>query len=340
MTTGPDTVCKSLWKEEGKMKKKVLFGLIAMALLAFPLCVDGTPATRGMIDPIVSTQWLADNMSFPNLVILDVRAPDSYVKGHIPGAINLPGLGNFYLCLFAPDCGLWMEVPEEGALLTTLGNAGITGDSLVVVVGRTVDPFASYAIADAARVAATILYAGVENVAILNGGYDKWAAEGKTTSTVAVKPTAVRYTGAVDKAMFVSKDYVEGKIGKSIIVDSRDPEFYFGVGMEPFYTRAGHIPGAKCLPSPWFWTFAKDKKGVVTYGTWKDTNLAREMASAVLGEDTSKEIIAYCGVGGYTSSLWFVLHEVIGYTNVKMYDGSMQEWTADPKAPVVKYRYE
>jgi thiosulfate/3-mercaptopyruvate sulfurtransferase len=340
MTTGPDTVCKSLWKEEKKMKKKVLFGLIAMALLAFPLCVDGTPATRTMIDPIVSTQWLADNMSFPNLVILDVRAPDNYAKGHIPGAINLPGLGNFYLCLFAPDCGLWMEVPEEGALLATLGNAGITGDSLVVVVGRTVDPFACYAIADAARVATTILYAGVENVAILNGGYDKWAAEGKTTSTVAVKPTAVTYTGAVKKAMFVSKDYVEGKIGKSIIVDSRDPEFYFGIGMEPFYTRAGHIPGAKCLPSPWFWILTADKKGVVTYGTWKDINLAREMASAVLGEDTSEEIIAYCGVGGYTSSLWFVLHEVIGYTNVKMYDGSMQEWTADPKAPIVKYRYE
>jgi thiosulfate/3-mercaptopyruvate sulfurtransferase len=346
--TKSNTICKTLWNEEKQMEKKLLFALIVSGLIALPLFVACTlttlttptsPPTRAMIDPIVSTQWLADNRSFPNLVILDIRAPDNYAKGHIPNAINVPSLGNWYLNLFCKEFP-WMEVPEEGALLTTLGNAGITGDSLVVVVGRTVEPFARYAIADAARVATTILYAGVENVAILNGGYNKWAAEGKTTSTVAATPTAATYTGAVSKTMFVSKDYVEGKIGKSIIVDGRDPEFYFGVGMEPFYTRAGHISGAKCLPSPWFWTLTKDKKGVVTCGTWKDINQAREIASVVIGEDASGEIIAYCGVGGYASSLWFVLHEVIGYTNVKIYDGSMQEWTADPEAPLVKYECE
>ena len=331
------------------MREKLVFGCLLSVLVALPLCLACTlkslttapvPPTRPLIDPIVSTQWLGDNMSFPNLLILDIRAPENYAKGHIPGAINVTGLGNFYLCLFAPDCGLWMEVPEEKALLATLGNAGITGNSLVVVVGRTTDPFAPYAVADAARVAATILYAGVENVAILNGGYDKWEAEGKTTSTVAVTPTAVTYTGAVNKEMFVSKDYVEEKIGKSTIVDGRDPDFYFGIGIEPFYTRAGHIPSAKNLPAPWFWTFAKNKKGVITYGTWKDAHVIREMASAVIGEDASEEIVAYCGVGGYASSLWFVLHEVAGYTDVKLYDGSMQEWTADPEAPLVKYTCE
>jgi thiosulfate/3-mercaptopyruvate sulfurtransferase len=352
MISRPTTVFESLWKEEKQMKKQSLFGLIVLALVAVPLCITCTttapkapkafitPPTRTMIDPIVSTQWLGDNMSFPNLLILDVRAPDNYAKGHIPGAINVPGLGNFYLCLFAPDCGLWMEVPEEKALLATLGNAGITGNSLVVVVGRTTDPFAPYAVADAARVAITLLYAGVENVAILNGGYDKWEAEGKTTSNVAVTPTAVAYTGAVNKEMFVSKDYVEGKIGKSTIVDGRDPNAYFGLVHGPWAKKAGHIPGAKCLPSPWFWSFTKDKKGAITYGTWKDISLAREMAFAVLGEDTSKEIIAYCGVGGNASALWFVLHEVVGYTDVRLYDGSIQEWTADPGAPLVKYTCE
>ena len=328
------------------MKKKLLFGLLVLVLVGLLLSVACTlkslttpltPPTRALIDPIVSTQWLSDNRGFPNLVILDVRAPQNYAKGHIPNAINLPGLGSFYLCLFDPNCGLWMELPEEGALLATIGNAGITGDSVVVVVGRTTDPFAPYAVADAARVATTLVYAGIENVALLNGGYDKWAAEGRATSTATVTPTAVTYTGAVNKEMFVSKDYVEEKIGKSIIVDGRDPDFYYGIGIEPFYTRAGHIPSAKNLPAPWFWTFAKDKKGVITYGTWKDAHVIREMASAVIGEDASEEIIAYCGVGGYASSLWFVLHEVVGYTDVKIYDGSMQEWTADPEAPLVKY---
>ncbi|UCF73841.1 MAG: sulfurtransferase [Deltaproteobacteria bacterium] len=320
------------------MKKKVLCGSILMALLAFPLCVDGSPATRA-IEPLVSTQWLEDHIDTPNLVILDVRAPDNYAKGHIPGAINVPGLGNFYVNLFCKEVP-WMELPEQGALFTTIGNAGITGNSLVVVVGRTVEPYAGYALADAARVAITLLYAGIENVAILNGGYDKWAAEGKTTSTVPVTPTALPYTGVVNKAMFVPKGYVEDKIGKSVIVEAREADVYFGLIQEPWTQRAGHIPSAKCLPSPWLWTFAKDKNGVVTYGTWKDCNVAKEMASAVLGKDASQEIIVYCGVGGYASPLYFVLTQAIGYTNVKIYDGSMQEWSADPKAPVVKYKYE
>jgi thiosulfate/3-mercaptopyruvate sulfurtransferase len=331
------------------MKKKLLFGLLVLALVALPLCVactlktlttPPTPPTRALIDPIVSTQWLGDNRSFPNLVILDVRAPDNYAKGHIPDAINVPGLGNFYLCLFDPNCGLWMELPEDGALLTNIGNAGITGDSLVVVVGRTVEPYAPYAVADAARVAITLLYAGVKNVALLNGGYDKWAAEGRATSTVPVTPTAVTYTGAVNKAMFVTKDYVEAKIGKSLLVEARDADIYFGIIQEPWTKRAGHIPSAKCLPSPWLWTFAKDEKGAITYGTWKDANVIREMALAVLGEDASEEIIVYCGVGGYASPMWFALTQMVGYANAKIYDGSMQEWSADPNAPVVKYRYE
>ena len=331
------------------MKKKLLFGLLVLVLVGLLLSVACTlkslttpltPPTRALIDPIVSTQWLSDNRGFPNLVILDVRAPENYAKGHIPNAINLPGLGSFYLCLFDPNCGLWMELPEEGALLATIGNAGITGDSIVVVVGRTTDPFAPYAVADAARVATTLVYAGIENVALLNGGYDKWAAEGRATSTATVTPTAVTYTGAVNKGMFVTKDYVEGKIGKSVIVDARDADAYFGIVQEPWAKRPGHIPSAKCLPSPWLWTFAKDKNGAITYGTWKDANEIREMARAVLGEDASQEVIVYCGVGGYAGTTWFALSQMVGYTNAKIYDGSIQDWTADPNAPVVKYRCE
>ena len=331
------------------MKKKLLFGLLVLVLVGLLLSVACTlkslttpltPPTRALIDPIVSTQWLSDNRGFPNLVILDVRAPQNYAKGHIPNAINLPGLGSFYLCLFDPNCGLWMELPEEGALLATIGNAGITGDSVVVVVGRTTDPFAPYAVADAARVATTLVYAGIENVALLNGGYDKWAAEGRATSTATVTPTAVTYTGAVNKGMFVTKDYVEGKIGKSVIVDARDADAYFGIVQEPWAKRPGHIPSAKCLPSPWLWTFAKDKNGAITYGTWKDANEIREMALAVLGEDASQEVIVYCGVGGYAGTTWFALSQMVGYTNAKIYDGSIQDWTADPNAPVVKYRCE
>jgi thiosulfate/3-mercaptopyruvate sulfurtransferase len=330
------------------MEKKLLFGLLSLALAMLSLCVicntmtlaNPTNQPTRAIAPIVSTQWLEDNIDTPNLVILDARTSDNYAKGHIPGSINVPGLGNFYLCLFAPDCGLWMELPEEGALLKTVGNAGIADNSLVVVVGRTVDPFAAYAVADAARTAITLLYAGVKNVALLSGGFDKWAAEGKKTTTVPATPTPVTYPGVVDKAMFVTKDYLEKKIGKSTIVEAREPDIYYGIIQEPWTTRAGHIPSAKNLPAPWFWAFAKDKKGIVTFGTWKDVNEIREMALAVIGENTSQEIIVYCGVGGYASPVWFALTQMIGYGNVKLYDGSMQEWSADPNAQVIKYRYQ
>jgi thiosulfate/3-mercaptopyruvate sulfurtransferase len=327
------------------MRRKLLFVWMVLVLFALPLCVScavknvPTPPTRA-ITPIVTTHWLARNMDTPNLVILDVRAPNNYAKGHIPGSINVPGLGNFYLCLFAMDCGLWMELPEEAALLKTIGNAGITGDSHVVVVGRTVDPYAAYAVADAARTAITLIYAGVKNVALLSGGYDKWAADGNKTSTRPVKPKPVTYDGAVDEAMFVTKDYVEEKIGKSTLVEARDADIYYGINQEPWTARAGHIPSALNLPSPWFWYFQHDKRGAIKYGAWKDVNVIKEMALAVVGEDASQEIIVYCGVGGYASPMWFALTQIAGYDNVKIYDGSMQEWSADPNAEVIKYRYQ
>jgi thiosulfate/3-mercaptopyruvate sulfurtransferase len=328
------------------MKKNLLLFSLALLLVTslavFAIgCGGGEPPTppSRAVDAIVSTAWLETNIDNPDLVILDNRDPTYYTAGHIPGAINVPGLGNFYLYLFSEEVP-WMELPGDGALFTTIGNAGITGDSIVVVVGRTIDPLAGFAVADSARIAITLLYAGVENVTILDGGYDKWVAEGKDTSTVAVTPTAVTYTGVVDEAMFVSKDYVEDKMGESTLVSARDPNVYYGIELEPWTVRAGHIPTAKNLPSPWLWTFTLDEDGVITYGTWKDTDTLREMAFAVLGEDASEEIIVHCGVGGYASPLWYVLTQMIGYTNVKIFDGSMQEWTADPEAPVNKYQYQ
>ena len=320
------------------MKNTFLFGLVFTAIMTLPLYADCAQPKR-VVDPFVSTQWLADNMGNKSLVLLDVRAPDTYSKGHIPGAANFPGLGNFYVNLFSKETP-WMELPEKKALFATIGKAGITGDSIVVIVGRTAGPMAVYAIADATRVAITLLYAGIDNVAILDGGFDKWASEGKPTSTDPVQPNSRTYDGNEDKAMFVTKEYVEKVIGKSILVDARDSDAYFGLTQAPWEKRGGHIPTAKSLPSPWLWDLIKDKDGVLTYGIYKDSNVAREMASSVIGKDMGKEIIVYCGVGGYASTMYYMLTQVAGYKDVKIFDGSMQVWTDDPKAPVIKYQYQ
>ena len=283
------------------------------------------------VSPLVSTDWLGANIGDPKLVILDVRISDDYVAGHIPNAVNVPFVVPFSAWITMKD-DLLLELPDKADLFNAIGSAGIKSDSLVVVVGGAGDTFA---LAGITRVADTLLYAGVKNVAILDGGYDKWVKEGKTVSTEPVMPTLVAYTGEVNEAMFVSKDYVAKKIKKSVIADARDADVYFGVRLEEAWTsRLGHIPSAKSLPAPWLWTFAE---GV---GTYKNIDELREMASGIIGKDASKEIIVYCGVGGYASTAWFVLQEVLGYTNVKVYDGSAQEWTRDPEAPVVRYRWE
>jgi thiosulfate/3-mercaptopyruvate sulfurtransferase len=328
-------------------KKKVIFGVTALMLVALlvPFCAacpgtptPPTPPTRA-IDPFVSTQWLANNIDTPGLVLLDVRDAPFYEAGHIPGSPNLPALGNLYLCLFEMDCGLWMERPTDAELFTAIGSAGITADSTVVVIGRTVEPYAPYAVADAARAAITLIYAGVEDVTLLSGGYDKWAAEGRATTTAPVTPTAVTYTGTADAAMFVSMDYVASKVGKSTLVEGRECDIYYGIIQEPWTTRAGHIPTAKNLPAPWFWATTVDDAGVTTYIEWNDVSAITEMATTVLGNDGDEEIISYCGVGGYAAPVWYVLTQVVGYRNVKIYDGSMQEWSADPSKQVNKYKY-
>lgn len=328
------------------MKKKLLLIPLAL-LLVLSLVAIGCPATppsppARAIDAIVSTQWLEDNIGNPNLVILDVREPDYYTAGHIPGSVNVPAFPNWVVNVPGEEWP-WMELPEEGALFTTIGNAGITGDSTVVVIARTVDSPSGPApsgVTFAGRVAVTLIYAGVENVTMLDGGYDLWAVEERAISTEPVTPTAVTYTGVVDEAMFVLKDYVEDKVGKSTLVDTREADMYYGIEQDPSSERAGHIPTAKNLPAPWFWEATVDEAGVTTCMTWKDTSAISEIALTVLGEDASEEIIVYCGVGGYASPVWYVLTQVVGYTNVKFYDGSMQEWTADPEAPVAKYKYE
>ena len=114
---------------------------------------------------------------------------------------------------------------------------------------------------------------------------------------------------------------------------------------------AGHIPTAKSLPTPWLWNLNLDASGTgVIYATYKDVDILREMASGVVSRYMFsrhmfgwrvffKEIIVYCGIGGYASTSYFVLSEVLGYKNVKIYDGSWQEWTA-LGAPVVSYTWE
>ncbi|MEM2254663.1 MAG: rhodanese-like domain-containing protein [Candidatus Bathyarchaeia archaeon] len=324
-----------------KLFKKVLVVafVVSLAVSIFSpvlACVDSAPRK---IPPIVSTDWLQLNLCRKDLVILDIRNPDAYGDGHIPGAINVPAWGvpdsEWFINdpFTVPPNVPWMEMPPVNDLFALIGGAGITKDSCVVVVGSTSGlllpeaPLALYATATITRVAITLLYAGVRNVAILDGGFDKWVYEGKPVSTEPVIPTPVTYDGKVNEEMLVSMDYVASKIGKSVIIDCRDEGVYKCIGLEPWCAYVGHIPTARNLPTPSLWDIKTDESGNAVYITYKSWLTLFIMTLKVIKWEWYKEIIVYCGVGGYASTMYFILKEVLRYPNVKFYDGSAQEWT-------------
>jgi thiosulfate/3-mercaptopyruvate sulfurtransferase len=317
------------------IKVKVLMAAVVLLALSMSIpqgfaCVEFQP---GNVPPIVTTNWLEDNLYRKNLVVLDVRDAGSYSAGHIPGAINVPEAEWYVNDPFTvPVETPWMELPSVGELFSMIGNAGITSHSVVVVVGSTGGPLspvplALYSTTGIARVAITLLYAGIRNVAILDGGHDKWVADGYPTESGTITPTPVKYNGIVKSGMFVSMQYVNSRIGKSIIVDSRDPEVYNCSIGEPWAAYNGHIPTARNMPAPSLWNVKADGEGLAVYITYKDIGALKKIASDVIGRARCRDIIVYCGVGGYESTVYFVLSRVLGYDHVKLYDGSAQEWT-------------
>lgn len=327
-----------------KLFKKVLVIAFVVSLAASMMVsqanayfiLSGVYIPIRVIPPIVSTAWLnrAIQLKLPNLVVLDIRTPDMYEAGHVPGAINVPDAEWYINDPFTvPIETPWMEMPPVEDLFALIGSAGITSRSLVVVVGSTSGPlapipFALYGTATITRVAITLLYAGVINVAILDGGYEKWVADGYPVETTINTPTPVVYQGQPRQTMLVTKEYVYSKIGKSIIVDARDPEVYTCQYIEYWCKEGGHIPTAVNLPTPSLWNIKVDEEtGRAVYITYKDTYTLMKMAYDVVGCNRYKEIIVYCGVGGYASTTYFVLKELLRYLDVKFYDGSAQEWT-------------
>jgi thiosulfate/3-mercaptopyruvate sulfurtransferase len=316
------------------MKINALMGPLFAAVVTCSLISDASARSgRGdarMIEPIVSAKWLQANRGAEDLVIVDIRPPAAYDAGHIPGAISEPFLVPFSAWVTMRD-DLLLELPEDDELFASIGALGIQADSRVVVVtsSNPGEP-PTYGLSNGTRVAGTLIYAGVRNVAVLDGGFAEWNVEGLPTTTEVPVVTAVPYVGAGDEDLFVSRRYVEERIGRVRIVDARDAEVYFGTTTEPFAAQAGHIPSARSLPAPWVW-HPDD-------GTYRDVDVLRQMAAGVIRGGRRDEVIVYCGVGGYTSTWVYLLTQVLGYRNVKFYDGAAQDWARHNA--LIPYRWD
>jgi thiosulfate/3-mercaptopyruvate sulfurtransferase len=300
------------------MKKASLVVCLIITLFLVPVTLFARD-----ISPIVSTDWLEQNLSNPKLKIVDIRKLEEYKDGHIPGAVSA-----FYGIWAVKKNDLLNELPLNDELADLVSSLGINNDSLVVVAGKADN---TGELVNITRVAWTLKYEGIENVAILDGAYNKWLNDKKAMSKDVVRPAASNYKAKWNNKILTTRDYLM-KIPKQsvIIIDVRMPEFFFGVAKLDFVKKVGHIKGAKNLPAAWIYT--KD-------GTFKNKEDLGEMASGVVGKNMSKEVIVYCDTGKFSTAWWYILSEVLGYKNVKSYDGSTEEWTRDPKAPFVKYSW-
>ncbi len=294
------------------MRRKKLFTTV-MAL-AFLMSLGALSAAAAM-EPVVTTGWLEQNLD--KVVVLDVRKVEEYKAGHIPNAVNV-----VYGSWAVKKGDLLNELPADDDLKDILSSAGIEATTPVVVLGKMDTPPDRV---DATRVAWTLKYAGVQDVALLSGGYNKWVADNKAVSTDAARPRAKAYRGTFQKDVAAKKADVLDALGKAVIVDVREPDFFDGKKKMDFVARAGRIKGAVNLPTSLMYE---------ADGTYKSKDaLAAEAAKAV-GTDTSKEIILYCDTGKFCTAWWFMLHELLGYSNAKAYDGSMMEYAKDAAAPM------
>jgi thiosulfate/3-mercaptopyruvate sulfurtransferase len=299
------------------MKKRCSIAVsltVVLLLLSSAVCFAKLlPSQTGFPNKklLVSADSVQSTIGVKNFVIVDARSA-GYEISHIPGAINMK-FGNY----FTPGTGL-LPVADLNAKLSA---AGIKRNMTIVIYDNTSASFGA-----AGRIFWMLEYLGCSNVRILDGGWDKWVADGRPTETAINSLPASVFKASVKKARKATKEQIASKLGSSkfAIVDSRADEEYIGWQRygEP---RGGHIPGAVQIPYEWF--FNPDKT-VVQYSDLKTMFESR-------GITRKKEVTAYCTVGIRSGFVYF-LYRLMGYPRASNYDGSIVEWAADSSLPMEK----
>ncbi|HEY3082194.1 MAG TPA: sulfurtransferase [Chloroflexota bacterium] len=284
-------------------------------------------------DLLVSTAWVAEHVRDPKVRILESNEDVLlYETGHVPGALKL----DWHADLNDPVTRDFIDARGFAALCSRLG---IGPDATVVFYGDRNNWWAAYAYW------LFKLY-GHEDRRIMDGGRAKWLAEGRGTSKDAPQVQATTYPAPAqaDPRLRAFQDDVLSFIGAKrgdrsaalaanrALVDVRSPGEYSGqVTHMPDYPqegvlRGGHIPGAQSIP----WAQAANPDQ-----TFKSAAELKQLYAGK-GVTPDKEIVVYCRIGERSSHTWFVLHELLGYENVKNYDGSWTEWGNSVRVPIEK----
>ena len=269
---------------------------------------------------LVTTDWLLEHLGDSGLVVAEVdENPDVYEDGHIPGAVKLHWQEDL-------QDKLIRDVVTKQEFERLMGERGIGNDTTVILYGDKNNWFAAYAYW-------YLKIYGHSDVRLLDGGRQKWIEDGRELTTDPPSVTPTTYTASArDESIRVRRDEVLAKLHAAgvALVDVRSPQEYAGELMAPpgyeqeGASRTGHIPGAQSVP----WATA-----VRDDGTFKGADELKEIYDGK-AVSADKEVLAYCRIGERSAHTWFVLRELLGYQNVKNYDGSWTEWGNLVEVPI------
>ena len=273
-------------------------------------------------DVLVDTDWLEQHIDDDSVVVAEVDEDTSaYEKGHIPNAISIDWENDLH------DLPRREFVSSE-QLAKLLGEKGISNDNTIVLYSGNNNWFAAYAYW-------LLKYRGVENVKLLNGGRKKWELESRLLTQDEPNRSAATFTpGAEQPQLRAFRDDVikRAQEGGRAWVDVRSPEEFRGELLAPPHLPQeqaqvpGHIPGASNVT--WSKTVNED-------GTFKSRD-ELEKLYAEEGITSDKDVVAYCRIGERSSHSWFVLRELLGFEDVKNYDGSWTEYGSLVGVPIEK----
>lgn len=293
------------------------------------VATETRPEATGYIHPevLVSTEWVAEHLNDPKVRIVESDEDILlYDVGHIPGAVKL----DWHTDLQDP---VERDFVDKAGFEALMSRAGISNDTTVVFYGDKNNWYACYTFW-------LFKYYGHEDCRVMNGGRAKWEEEGRPyTREVPSYPATVYHAKDPDPRIRAFRDDVmalltSGKLeaGKAALVDVRSPQEYSGevihmIGYpQEGAQRAGHIKGARNIP----WGKAANPDG-----TFKSAEELRALYQSE-GITPEKEVIAYCRIGERSSHTWFVLTYLLGYPNVRNYDGSWTEWGSMVNVPIEK----
>jgi thiosulfate/3-mercaptopyruvate sulfurtransferase len=281
-----------------------------------------TAPTYAHPEVLVDTQWVAAHLNDPKVRIVEAdEDPLLYEVGHIPGAVKL----DWHVDVQDP---LRRDFVDQAAFEALCSRYGISNDTSVVFYGDRNNWYAAYSFW-------LFRMYGHQDLKLMNGGRTKWEAEGRPYTKEVPQYDATHYTAqAANLSVRAFRSQVEATLGQPArgLVDVRSPDEYSGRLLhmvnypQEGATRGGHIPGARNIP----WAKAANEDG--TFKSLADL----QALYASEGITPDKAIITYCRIGERSAHTWFVLTQLLGYADVRNYDGSWTEWGNLVGAPIEK----